>query len=1389
MAARRSVCPVVSALIGMTFTLLTGCQRLREAGVPGLGADTPAVATASCEAVPPWRSPSPGGVGAYEPGDHVQNRGQVYACTEWGDGRYCNQDAFEPGTATEHLWRDAWQPQGSCIIPDATFSGNRLALVLPPMPPGTTPGPITGTVRCVGNNPAVRSFTGGWGQSITVDDLGRCDYQLYIEGVGGQLPLNTPALLPFTETAGQVITFEAAFRPEVPLEDLVLAPGVTIEVFATGLLQPRQMAMGANVLYVGSSAIPHFAYDKRIADFIYALPLDGTGKPTGVQLLATHLQEPHGVAYRDGNLYFSSTGGLYRINAVDSHLDNPVAEKLMVFPADDTRMKLPPSGDDGPYRVWHQKHPLYFNPNDPADDSLYTAVGIPCNICKVPQDTRYGSVLKYNVNSGESTLLATGVRNAVGLAWHPDSGQIWFSDNNRQGFPNTDEINRISRTGEFFGVPYVFGKATLGYTQAEFDDPRAPNDGKLLPGAIISDLLPEEIDIRRQTQPVYPLASNSAPLGIHFWNRYPAPPGGRQLLVAQHGGGTAEDPSTDVRMLTVINNKVVHDVPLITGWKPASGAFTGKPVDFLELPDGSLLISDDVAGVIYKVTYAPESLPGTTLSFEVAATAPLPALAEAKPSGVLTDASGRQRLVQLGWGAPALTFQGLAPGEYAFDMRDAGAWVPVTRHQTVTLAADGGATVDLAYREPVQVKADIIIKAPPRPANVTAPQWTVHLRTTGDSGDGLPLAVDWGGELRHEVGNGEYSVVFPYFDAAMPTPTLEKVYVDENSGDRTVAPAYTPVDSLGKIVLENTCSGCHQPLFWDNGELAERWDSAGVDVLIAKIESMGVPGHCDRTCSSATARYLLDTVWGDFLDPPPSVGTRQVRLLATDEYVNAVQDVLKFVIDKADVPPENTYKSFKYPAPAAAGLVRKEPLYQYYLLARKVAQGVDLESLGYIPGNDPTAFVGSIGRLMFRRPLSPAELDRYKAVLDTPDGDMEAPRLMLAGMLMSPHFLYRQELGQAIDDGSGDYLLDPYETATALSFAYLGTTPDDALLTKAANGELSTQEQIIAAASDMMQSPKGLAQFERFVRYYTRTLQTIGEKPGLGRPLIDAMAQEQSLSVRYLMDEGSGNVRDLFNPAYTYLNQALAQHYGVGGVSGDQMQRVPLAPGGDRGGLLHQGQFQITQSGQDTTGLIPRGFRIREQFFCHVFGTPIADPGNPQFPDHGVTMRYRWDLINGKYADETCWNCHKFVNDTGASMENYDWTGKFRTQEFAVNPPYTAERVDLDATLNFLNASDTGYWGTNLRNVRGIAELIPDNPSAMSCLVDGYLRYTLGTEVTPNVISLHSHLRRQLMEDGDMRRMLLDIAASPSFTRRKEIVRTVRVGPPANPPAARTSPR
>ncbi|WP_421668258.1 hypothetical protein [Pseudomonas sp. ALK-5] len=342
---------------------------------------------------------------SYEQGDQVKHADRLFEC--WkddeaplgvGSWQWCRQVSYEP-LLLNGPWKDAWKELGEC----GGFAGNRLTLdfstlsgkaPLKPAVPGVARADqmVTGVLRCKAEEIAISAKAN---ETIHLDNLKACDYQLVMNTADGFSPLNTPRIISFKEPQGEEQAVTVKYRPPVDVSKLSGLPGIKIELFAQGLIQPRQMAMGKNVLYVGSSAIPSYVYDGKIGDMIYALPLDETGKPIGIHVIASGLEEPHGVAYRDGDLYYSTTGGLYRLRNADENYKAPEPELVFNFPADDKQFPLPSQASGSSTRIWHMKHPLRFNPLDPSDKWIYTAVGIPCNLCMIPPDKRYGTILRY----------------------------------------------------------------------------------------------------------------------------------------------------------------------------------------------------------------------------------------------------------------------------------------------------------------------------------------------------------------------------------------------------------------------------------------------------------------------------------------------------------------------------------------------------------------------------------------------------------------------------------------------------------------------------------------------------------------------------------------------------------------------------------------------------------------------------------------------------------------------------------------------------------------------------------------------------------------------------------------------------------------------------------
>lgn len=1319
----------------------------------------------------------------YEQGQQVQHAGRQFEC--WkddeaplgvGSWQWCRQPVYEPLLPTNH-WKDAWKDLGEC----GGFEGNRLTLSfstlsgkapLKPAVPGVARADqmVTGTLRCKAEEISISAKAN---ETIHLDNLQACDYQLVMNSADGYIPLNTPRIVSFKEAQRTEQTVTVKYRPPVEVSKLSGLPGIKIELFAQGLIQPRQMAMGKNVLYVGSSAIPSYVYDGKIGDMIYALPLDGAGKPTGIYVIASGLEEPHGVVYRDGHLYYSTTGGLYVLRNADDHYKDPKPERVLNFPADDNLFPLPPLASGSNTRIWHMKHPLRFNPLDPSGKWLYTAVGIPCNLCMIPADKRYGTILRYSLETGASEILATGVRNSVGFDWNPQDGKIWFSDNNRQGFPNTDEVNVISGPGLHFGVPYRFGKGTSGFTQEEYQNPGVIQP-PLVPGAIVSDKSLEQVNPSDYVPAAFESGTNTAPLGVKFWSGYPTTPGTQRLLVAVHGAGSTARPGMDIQMLTIQGNQVVNQIPLINDFVQDPNNFDvycldnsciGRPVEFLELADGSLLISDDVAGVIYRVRYDATGLPQTELALRPMLSPP--GLEDEMISAYLIAPDGNSRLVQMSWhpssNESALLLKGLAYGEYQLRLNDVKNWIPEVRNSSFTLSeTNKSQTINLRFRErPIKLEVKVTIKAPAKPASVTDAQWHISLVNEARSNaEPQVINIPWGGTATQLLDYGKYKVIYPFYSKEKPEPELETVVIDESSQDRQLPLiAYRHAENLGETVLAGACTRCHAVEYFDSASKALLWSVAGREALVKQIKTMPVSGHCDTTCATEISNQLFDVVWKPYLDQGESYGARQLRLLTPSEFAASVRDILGVEVNPEKLPADKSEKDFKYPGETNMGVLQAEDVKLFYDMALSVAEKVSPSRLSALAtSRTGTDLVTSLGYQLFRRPVTDAERLRYQKILD----EQGAPAVITA-LMMSPNFLYRSELGTATALANNVYQLTPFEVATALSYAFEGTTPDVELLAKAQRNELRTSQQISAEIERMMRTDRGIEQFNRFVSYYVKTARGVPEKPGLTKPMIELMAQEQYLlSKSMLLD--SGTLSQLFNPGYTYLNQELAAHYGISGVTGSTMQKIVVDE--KRGGLLHLGLTQAATSDLVSTSLVKRGIMVREQMFCREFGAPVeAQPEGPTLPTRAITTREYWDLVNGEHASNgRCWQCHQFMNDTGAASQNYDAAGRYRTVENAYNYNQYPQIMPIDASGPFITSTGTEH----INDVRDIARIIPRHPASQFCMADSYFRFVFGTKSDASTSGTVKAIADGLKTSGSLAEMLRTLGTSKAFTYKTE---------------------
>jgi glucose/arabinose dehydrogenase len=347
----------------------------------------------------------------------------------------------------------------------------------------------------------------------------------------------------------------AQAQSTLPIDKIRLPPGFSISVLAQ-VPNARAMVWGnAGTLFVGSGS----------AGTVYAVTLPPAGKGQAVvRRIATGLREPAGLAFRQGALYVSAIDRILRYDDIERRLADPPSPVVVTD-------KLP--GD-----AHHGRKFIAFGP----DDKLYFNVGAPCNICE-PDPARYSGIFRMNADGSGPEVYARGVRNSVGFDWDPRTRELWFTDNGRDMLGDDlppDELNHAPRAGMHFGYPYCHGG-----TIADPEYGAKRRCGEFAP-------------------PAQALGAHVAALGMRFYTGTQFPTAYRnQIFIAEHGSwNRSSKVGYRVSLVKLDNGRAVSYEPFATGWLQGESAW-GRPADVLVAPDGSLLVSDDSAGAIYRISY------------------------------------------------------------------------------------------------------------------------------------------------------------------------------------------------------------------------------------------------------------------------------------------------------------------------------------------------------------------------------------------------------------------------------------------------------------------------------------------------------------------------------------------------------------------------------------------------------------------------------------------------------------------------------------------------------------------------------------------------------------------------------------------------------------------
>ncbi len=348
-----------------------------------------------------------------------------------------------------------------------------------------------------------------------------------------------------------------AQKPENFVEVIKLPKGFKIELFVSEIENARSLAQGPEgIIFVGS----------RGEGNVYAVvDQDGDWKADTTYVLASGLNMPNGVAYKNGDLYIAEVSRVSVMRNVCNDLARPP--------------KMETIRDDFPTDKHHSWKYIAFGP----DGKLYVPVGAPCNIC-LKEDERYASILRMNEDGSELEVYASGIRNSVGFDWHPTSKDLWFTDNGRDWLGDTkpnDELNHAPEKGLHFGYPFCHA--------GEFLDPKF-GDGK---------------NCTEYVSPAQQLGAHVASLGITFIEQNVLPAEyQRSIFIAEHGSWNKTIPDGyRITRVELDGDKAIKYEVFAEGW--LSGAERlGRPVDILEMADGSLLVSDDHANCIYRISFS-----------------------------------------------------------------------------------------------------------------------------------------------------------------------------------------------------------------------------------------------------------------------------------------------------------------------------------------------------------------------------------------------------------------------------------------------------------------------------------------------------------------------------------------------------------------------------------------------------------------------------------------------------------------------------------------------------------------------------------------------------------------------------------------------------------------
>jgi hypothetical protein len=491
--------------------------------------------------------------------------------------------------------------------------------------------------------------------------------------------------------------------------------------------------------------------------------------------------------------------------------------------------------------------------------------------------------------------------------------------------------------------------------------------------------------------------------------------------------------------------------------------------------------------------------------------------------------------------------------------------------------------------------------------------------------------------------------------------------------------------------------------------------------------------------------------------PSPSPPAAAVQRLDRFEYDNTVHDLFP------NVPRPSVALPVEVTGADDTLSLSSLAIGAYHRLAHDYALSIteDADALSEVLGCDPAdadacrdEFLQSFLSRAFRRPATAGERDEFEQVFL--DGEMlgerftSGVRAVIEVALQSPEFLYRIEHGEPAEDRDAGWARPtPYETASRLSYTYLGAPPDGPLLEAAARDELRSEEQLAAQAARLLTDPRA----RHLVPYFFERLNLLASTfpsldstrfPRFTSSIAELLPEETTRFVNDVVFDGPGDLATLLTAPYSFMNEELASYYGIGNVSGSDFRRVPLDPSRG-GGLLVQGSFLVRHP-----RVVPRGVRVLTTLLCEEM--PPPPPGViTTLPDPSSEPQTSRERLLQHSLDPACADCHRKIDPFGFAFGHFDEAGVYMELE---------NGLPIDSSADVVVSDVAGHSADLPELLLKLAE----STQVKRCLASRWMVFGLNRELTQADACSRQQVEAAFVDSGgNLKELFVALASTDAF--------------------------